>query len=145
MIVGQFAYPFLLDHYLAKNSAMQRVDLIIEKDRLCLGQAYREANSLNLPVCPTVSEDFTYQLETAVTRESKEGSALRSLAREPNTHKLARLIDDRDPAFIWFVHGRGELAIDPENLPGFEVIGRKDFVGVNVYLLTSRKQASLDQ
>jgi hypothetical protein len=145
MIVGQFAYPFLLDHYLASNGTMQRVDLIIEKDRICLGQIYRETNSLDLPVCPTVSGDFAYQLEAKALREPKKGSTLQSPAREPNAREFARLIDDRDPSFIWFVHGRGALAIDPENLPGFELIGRRDFVGVNVYLLANRKQASLTQ
>jgi hypothetical protein len=124
---------------------MQRVDLIVEKDRICLGQVYRGINSPGLPVCPTISGDFNYQLETKAGQGPQKGSALHSLAREPNTHKLARLVEGRNPAFIWFVHGRGEPAIDPENLPGFELIERRDFVGVNVYLLVNRKQASFAQ
>ena len=122
LIIGQMAYPFLLDYYFIRHNLPQRVDLIVEADRICAGERWGERPFPTIPSCPTISHDFTVRDDPAYMT------------------KLTQLINQRQPAKIWYVHARYDLLIDPDKFidPHYTLNRRFEFAGIRLYLFERR-------
>lgn len=125
-VIGQFAYPFLLDYGFRRHPQRHPVALLVEKDRICTGAApYRSPPHTSIPVCPTVCGDFQTVLgrRDVMTRETVIRAAVHFAQAQPTR-------------FLWYVTALGEPLVDAKQWrdAGFEERERQYFFGIHVYL-----------
>ena len=125
-VIGQFAYPFLLDYGFRTHPRRHPVALLVEDDRVCTGAAsHQPLPGAPLPVCPTVSGDFSTVL--AEDHPMTEAEVIRS------TQAFAQAQPTR---YLWYVTALGEPLMPPEQWGdvGFVEEERQYFFGIHVYL-----------